>query len=98
LGCIAYRLAIWEFCEASAARIFGQSLGDPVADEILRALQQVGTDGMTRTAIRDLFGRHRTADRIGAALALLMTNGHARTEERMTSGRPSEVWFAVGQG
>jgi hypothetical protein len=91
-------LAVWEFCEASAARIFGQSLGDPVADEILRALQQVGTDGMTRTAIRDLFGRHRTADRIGAALALLMTNGHARTGERMTSGRPSEVWFAVGQG
>jgi hypothetical protein len=91
-------LAIWEYCEASAARIFGQSLGDPVADEILRALQQAGANGLTRTAIRDLFGRHRTGDRIGAALALLMTNGHARAEERMTSGRPSEVWFAVGQG
>src|SRR5262245_25600997 len=42
------------------------SLGDHVADEILRALINAGADGMTRTAIRDLFGRNQTADRIGA--------------------------------
>jgi Protein of unknown function (DUF3987) len=32
-------LAVWEYAEVSAAHIFGASLGDSVADEILRALQ-----------------------------------------------------------
>ena len=55
-------LALWEYCEASAVRIFGDALGDPVADEINRALQQAGVGGMTRTAIRDLFGRNQPGD------------------------------------
>jgi hypothetical protein len=89
-------LAVWEYCEASAAHIFGNSLGDPVADEIERALHQTGAEGLTRTAIRDLFGRNKSSDRVGAALALLMTKGRARAETRITGGRPSEVWFAAG--
>ena len=91
-------LAVWEYCEASAAYIFGEMLGDPLADEILRALQQTGTAGMPRTAIRDLFGRHQSANRIGAALTLLTTKGRARMERRDTGGRPSEVWCATGIG
>jgi hypothetical protein len=88
-------LAVWEYCESSSAFIFGDLLGDPVADEIVRALQHAGPVGMTRTAIRDLFGRHRSADRIGAALALLATRGRARLESRSTGGRPVEIWFAA---
>jgi hypothetical protein len=90
-------LAVWEYCEASAAHIFGNALGDPLADEILRALKQADAEGMNRTAIRDLFGRNRSADRIGAALALLMTKGRAimqRVEAGGAGGRPAEVWFA----
>jgi len=52
-------LAVWSYCEASALRIFGDSLGDPVADEILRAIRQSGRKGMTRTDIYNFFGRHR---------------------------------------
>jgi hypothetical protein len=90
-------LALWEYCEASAAFIFGGSLGDPVADEIERALQQAGADGMTRTAIRDLFGRNRSGDRIGAALYLLRTKDRARMETATgKGGRPAETWFANG--
>jgi hypothetical protein len=87
-------LAVWEYCEASAAHIFGKALGDPVADEILIALKQAGIAGLTRTAIRDLFGRNKSGDRIGAALALLVTKGRAWMESRQTGGRPTEVWFA----
>jgi hypothetical protein len=87
-------LAVWEYCESSAAHIFGNMLGDPVADEILRALQQAGAAGMTRTAIRDLFGRNRSGDRISAALALLAIRGRARMDARETAGRPTEIWFA----
>jgi DNA replicative helicase MCM subunit Mcm2 (Cdc46/Mcm family) len=91
-------LAIWEYCEASAAYIFGDAVGDPVADEILRALRQAGEAGMTRTAIRDLFGRNRSGDRIGAALALLMGKGRAKGELKETGGRPVEIWFATKDG
>src|SRR5262245_10180352 len=89
-------VAVWDYCDASAAYVFGGMLGDPVADEIMRALQHAGDEGMSRTAIRDLFGRSRSRDRIGAALALLATSRRARTEMRETGGRSAEFWFAVG--
>jgi Protein of unknown function (DUF3987) len=98
-------LAVWEYCESSAVHSAwnsarccrgGDAIGDPVADEILRALQNA-PEGMTRTAINDLFGRHQPSNRIGAALQLLATKGRARPETRQTSGRPSEIWFATGR-
>ena len=91
-------LAVWEYCEASAAFIFGDSLGDAVADDLLRALQLAGSVGLTRTAIRDLLGRHQSADRIGASLALLLNKNLARAEVGDTGGRPTEIWFAVEEG
>lgn len=87
-------LAAWTYCEASALRIFGDSLGDPVADEILQALRQSAPSGMTRTDIYNFFGRHRHSDQIGAALRLLVKTGKVRSESRKTSGRPSETFFA----
>ena len=89
-------LAAWEYCETSAAYIFGDSLGDEVADEILRSLRQV--DGMTRTDISNHFGRHRSSGRVSAALALLAGKGLARCESMSTGGRPVETWFAVTRG
>jgi hypothetical protein len=93
----ALRIAVWDYCEASAARIFGSLLGDDVADEVFGALQQVGSKGLTRTEIRDLFGRNRSAERIAAALGLLLTKGRAKADIRPTEGRPSEVWIATGE-
>jgi hypothetical protein len=88
-------MAVWAYCEDSALRTFGDSLGDPVADDILRALRQSAHSGMTRTEISNLFGRHRTTE-IGAALQLLKTKGRIRSGSKRTNGRPSEVWVAVG--
>jgi hypothetical protein len=88
-------LALWEFAEASAVRIFSDALGDPVADDIYRALRHAGADGMSRTAIRDLFGRHQSTSRIGAALALLAKMGRAKCKTIRTDGRPLETWYAV---
>jgi hypothetical protein len=97
LSHIRAALAVWGYAEASAAHIFGASLGDSVADEILRALHH-NREGMSRTNIRDLFGRNQSADRIGAALALLMSKGRARMEARDTGGRPTEIWLATDGG
>jgi hypothetical protein len=86
-------LAVWEYCELSAVYVFGNSLGDPVADEILRALQS-RPEGMTRTEISSLFGRNQSSGRIGAALQLLTARNRAYPDTRQTDGRSSEVWFA----
>jgi hypothetical protein len=87
-------MSVWAHCEESALRIFGDSLGDPVADDILRELRQRG--GMTRTDISNLFARNRSSAQIDAALALLDKGGYARMDSKATDGRPTEVWFAVG--
>jgi hypothetical protein len=91
-------LAVWDYVEASVRFIWGDSLGDPVADEILRALRapQAEKEGLTRTQIRDLLGRNQAGDRIGRALGLLLEYGLARMEESKDKGpgRPPERWFA----
>jgi Bifunctional DNA primase/polymerase, N-terminal/Protein of unknown function (DUF3987)/Primase C terminal 2 (PriCT-2) len=94
VGHLRAGLAVWNYCDASAAHIFGATLGDDVADTILRALKNAGREGMSRSMIRDLFGGHHTSERVGAALGLLAEKGCARAEQRATRGRPVEMWFA----
>lgn len=88
-------LEVWRYAEDSARFIFGDALGDPVADEILRALHNAGSAGLTRTQIRDLFGRNRSGATYGQALSLLAKDGLIRCEVQPTDGRPVEHWFAV---
>ncbi len=89
-------LAVWRYCEQSAECIFGDSLGDPVADEITNALRSTPA-GMTRTEIRDLFKRNRKAHEIDRALAVLITSRRAHfiseKPEGNQGGRNVERWF-----
>lgn len=89
-------LAVWKYCEDSAKFIFGSTLGDAAADEILRTLRQHPA-GMSRTEIRDYFGRNKSADDIVLALAVLQEYGLARVEfgEQGAPGRPIERWFSI---
>jgi DNA-binding transcriptional ArsR family regulator len=90
-------LALWEYAEASARFIFGDSLGDPTADQILRALHESGS-GLSRTEISGLFGRHRPAAEIERALRSLSELGLVRRNAlRQTEGRPTEVWICVAR-
>jgi hypothetical protein len=92
-------IAVWEYAEASTRYIWGDALGDPVADEILLALRRHGETGMTRTEIRDLFNRHRSTIQISRALDMLFEHGKARLAMRSdTGGRPAEAWVAVEGG
>jgi len=90
-------LAVWAYCDASCRYIFGDSLGDPVADSILAALK-AQPEGMTRTEIRDLFKRHRTKAEIDVALTSLIERGKVDKRMEATAGRSVEVWFAVVLG
>lgn len=86
-------LAVWEYCEDSARFVFGGALGDPAADEILRALR-LHPEGMTRTEIREHFGRNKPSGEIGRALGTLQEYGRARmVREQAEQGRPAERWY-----
>jgi hypothetical protein len=88
-------LALWRYCEASAKITFGDTVGDPLADEILRALRASFITGMTRTELYQMFKHSHRSDTIGAALSRLHGMGKARFEHVNTGGRPSEKWFAT---
>src|SRR5262249_48299237 len=90
-------LAVWSYCEASCRYIFGDALGDPLADQILAMLRRAGEEGMSRNAIREAFARHRGSDDLGRALGVLEENGLARSQQEETGGRPAERWFVAAK-
>jgi hypothetical protein len=86
-------LALWDYAERTVAFVFGHSLGDPLADEISRAIA-ASTDGISRTEIRDLFARNRPRAQIDRALNLLAAAGHIQRHLRTGPGRSTEMWMA----
>lgn len=91
-------LAVWQYCDSTAKHVFGASLGDRTADEIMRRLQPAGDAGLTRTEISDAFKRHKSAEQIGAALDLLYRKQRATREMVKTDGRSIELWKGVTSG
>ena len=86
--------AFWRYCEASARYIFGDALGNPLADELLIMLRRAGHDGMSGAEFHGLF--EHQSKRIAAALTLLLKAGRARRRIRTgTGGRGAEIWVAV---
>jgi hypothetical protein len=87
--------AVWSYCRASAAYIFGDSLGDEVADRLLTALHQAGEAGLDGTQQRDLFARHVSGQRLEVGRDLLEARGLARTVTEQTGGRPRTITYSV---
>jgi len=87
-------IAFWEYAHQSAQQIFGDALGVRTADAILHGLLD-SPEGLTRTQIRNLLGRHSRKESIEDALALLERTGRAKRESEDTGGRPTERWVAT---
>lgn len=88
-------LALWRYCFDSAAWLFGDRLGDLVADAILTALRRQAPESMTKSEISALFNRHQPASRIDQALMVLVQHGLAKTDQdRGSDGRPIVRWYA----
>jgi hypothetical protein len=84
-------LAVWEYAEASARHIFGSTLGDPLADDILRSLR-AHPESLSRTETCNLFKPHRDRETIGRALELLQQKDSAR----QSSARPMAGLWRCG--
>jgi hypothetical protein len=82
-------LELWGYAERSALHVFGMTVGDPIADNLLSAIR---TGHCDRTQLHDALGRHVAATRINEALDRLLAEGTVKCESIETGGRPKEVW------
>jgi len=84
-------LAVWEYCSASAATIFGSSTGSSLDDRILEAI--TSSPGISRRDLHKRLGNHCPGKELVAALARLRDGGRAHEKRESTGGRPSECWW-----
>lgn len=90
-------LAVWRYCEDSAAYVFGGTLGYPLADRLIVLIWETGTSGITRGELRDKVSHKYTTDEFDTALAFLLRRGLTTVERELSSargGRPPQRWFA----
>ncbi|MDI3465643.1 MAG: hypothetical protein OJF50_004464 [Nitrospira sp.] len=83
-------LALWQYAEASTRMIFGDSLGDPTADTMLRAIRTKGEQ--SDSELSDLFKRHKPAAELERGKQVLEQAGLAHCVTIETEGRPRIVW------
>ena len=85
---------MWDYCQASVGYLFGNKLGNAVADTIVSALRQA-PDGLTRTDISGLFNRNIAASRIETALEQIERYGLAYCDSLGLEGRgrPTTRWL-----
>jgi len=81
-------LAVWDYSFASCRQIFGDSLGDKVADRILDTAKEAYPDGVTRTELRNLFQRNILGRDLDSAVDLLSELGLIRVIWERTGRRP----------
>jgi hypothetical protein len=89
-------LAVWEYAEESARYIFGDAIGDADADKVLEELKGC-EEGMTRTEVRDLFGRNRSGEELDRIMGVLTQAGRVRVTKHRENGskKPVERWYAA---
>ena len=83
-----------KYCAESGRFIFGERLGDPLADKVLGFLRSA-VAGLTRGEIFDKLSHNVARERITGALRKLAGFGQVRQEIVPTSGRPIERWHAI---
>jgi hypothetical protein len=91
-------LEVWRYSEDSARALFGELVGDTVADSLLTFLRNAGRGGMTRSELHNALNRNHSAARIQIALELLLKQGWVQRTVRITPGHPGrapEVWTHV---
>lgn len=83
-------LAVWDYCKASVFHIFGDAIGDPIADRLLR---EIKLRPQNDSDLYDLFGKHRgDGPKKEQALELLVRLQRIHSFRIPTAGRPIREW------
>ena len=83
-------LAVWDYCRTSTYQIFGDAVGDPIADRLLRLIK---TGPQTETTLYEAIGKHEgDRNRKGQALDLLQRLDRIHGASRPTAGRSITEW------
>ena len=89
-------LAVWRYCEDSAAHVFGGRTGNDLADRLLSMIRAAGEDGISRADLRLGIPHKTTTPAFDVALAYLQRRGLAASRSEPTPGRVKELWFVPG--
>jgi len=86
--------ALWAYASRSPHWLFGDTLGDPVADDIWQAVK-ANSEGLTKSDIRDLFSRNKSVKAINSGIDALVRAGRLDRTTRLSGdhgGRPAELF------
>lgn len=86
-------LSLWSYSVRSVRWIFGESVNDTLADDLLAFLRVQGEKGASQTDIGAYLGRHQRGSTVGTALKLLKDSGLAYSKTVKTAGRPTTMWY-----
>jgi len=81
-------LGVWDFVKASVFNIFGDTVGDPIADRLLRAIK---SGPQTDNDLYEILGK-RGGDGKDRGLDLLMRQDRIHGIKIPTAGRPIREW------
>jgi len=95
VGAVEAAWAVWSYCRQSAAVIFGDASGNPVADRLLSALRDAGPDGLDGREMHQALSGHASRNEMKAAVDYLVSRGQVATRTEETGGRPRTITFAV---
>ena len=89
-------LAVCQYAEDTARHVFGDSVGDPIADRLHDAIR--ARPGITREELRaDVLSRNVPADQLSRALELLAEAGLVTSKEEPTEGRPATHYYPASK-
>lgn len=84
-------VAIVDYAVQSLEYIFQNSIGDPLGNEILTALA-TDPQGLTKTALNDYFGGHKSSEQISNSLESLLKINRIKVTKETTNGRPRDLF------
>lgn len=85
-------VALWRYCEASVRFLFGDAIGDFLADRILAYLRSV-PEGASRTDLHRACGNNVSAARFDAALGTLIAGRRVAHEAQPGEGTKPVQWY-----
>jgi len=86
---LAAAFAVWEYCDASARRLFGDIVSNPLESRLLEIL---AGGAQSQTDLHKHLGNHTTSADLRAALMNLEGQGRIESVSVSTSGRARTVW------